>query len=148
MVTIDVVDQNGPDSVAKSLHHASPREMIGMMGAEAWVSFIVEPSLSYLARSKTKFDLIFLDGDHAAPTVYRELPAAMRALNPGGVILLHDYFPEGKALYPDRKIIPGPWLAGQRFQREGASFDVIPLGALPWETKLGSKLTVLAMVVG
>jgi predicted O-methyltransferase YrrM len=148
MVTLDVVDQNAPDSIAKKLGQLTPREMIEKMGAGAWVRFLVEPSLSYLTRKEMKFDFIFLDGDHLAPTVYQELPAALRILNPGGVILLHDYFPDGKPIYSDQKIIAGPWLAAQRFQREKAGFHVIPLGTLPWETKQGSKVTVLAMVVG
>ncbi len=147
MVTVDVVDQNGPQGIAKRLGHPTPREMIDRMGAGDWVHFVTEPSLHYLSRGEAKFDLIFLDGDHAAPAVYQELPASLRALNPGGVILLHDYFPGGKPLYSDRKIIAGPWLAAQRLEREGAGFQVIPLGALPWETKLGSTVTVLAMVV-
>jgi predicted O-methyltransferase YrrM len=148
MVSVDIVDQNGPDSKAKRLGLSTPCEMIDRMGAGGWVRFVTESSLRYLARDEAKFDFIFLDGDHAANTVYQELPAALRALNPGGVILLHDFFPEGKPLYPDQKIIAGPWLATRHLQREGAAFEVIPLGALPWETKQGSTVSVLAMVVG
>jgi predicted O-methyltransferase YrrM len=148
MVSVDILDQNGPDGTATRLGQATPRAMIERMGAGEWVRFVAEPSLNYLLRAEARFDMIFLDGDHAAPTVYKEIPASLRVLNPGGVILLHDYFPGGKSLYRDRKIIAGPWLAAQRLKREGAAFQAIPLGELPWETKMGSNLTVLAAVVG
>jgi len=57
------------------------------------------PSLDYLAGCAQTFDFIFLDGDHAARTVYQEVPAALRLLNSGGVILLHDYFPNLRPLW-------------------------------------------------
>jgi predicted O-methyltransferase YrrM len=148
LVTLDVVDQNGPQGVAKHQGQATPREIVEKMGGGDWVRFVVEPSLSYLVRREEQFDFIFLDGDHTAPYVYKELPAALRVLNAGGAIILHDYFPEGKPIYSDQKIIAGPWLAAQRLEQECNNLHVIPLGELPWETKLGSKVTVLAVVAG
>lgn len=147
MVTVDIVDQNTPASLARRLGIATPLEKIKHFGASNWTQFVQQPSLGYLAETKEKFDFIFLDGDHAASVVYRELPAALERLNPGGVIMLHDYYPDGKALFSDHKITAGPWLAAKRLQREGAQFRIIPLGSLPWPTKLGSTTTVLAMVV-
>lgn len=92
------------------------------------------------------FDLIFLDGDHSAKAVYGEIPLALKRLNPGGVIVLHDFFPNGRPLWEGQAPILGSWLATARFQAEKAGFEVVPLGALPWDTKLGSRITSLAVV--
>lgn len=40
-----------------------------------------------------KFDLIFIDGDHEASQVEKDIINAYRALNKGGMILLHDCNP-------------------------------------------------------
>lgn len=93
------------------------------------------------------FDLIFLDGDHSAAAVYREIPLALGLLRPGGVILLHDYFPDGRPLWGNGEPILGPFKGARKHMRDGAGFDVIPLGRLEWPTKLGSNVTSLALVV-
>jgi hypothetical protein len=67
-------------------------------------------------------------------------------LNDGGVILLHDYYPKGRALFPDGNVISGPYRALERVIKENPKIEVKPLGALPWETKLGSHMTSLALV--
>jgi predicted O-methyltransferase YrrM len=93
-----------------------------------------------------RYDFIFLDGDHRAPAVYAELAAALARLNPGGVILLHDYYPGAVPLFADGNIIAGPFHALRRAIAEQPSLSVLPLGALPWPTKLGSHVTSLALV--
>lgn len=95
-----------------------------------------------------RFDLIFLDGGHEASTVYQEVPAALKLLNPGGLILLHDIYPDQRPLWSDGFVVPGPWLAIERFKKEGAKVTVKPLGALPWPTKLDSNVTSLACLIG
>jgi predicted O-methyltransferase YrrM len=150
LTTVDILDvndpANGPWRELRLPH--SPREMAARLGAGSWTRFVVQPSLEYLTTSGERFDLIFLDGDHAAKTVYREVPAALRALNPGGVVLLHDFFPHLRPLWSDGSVLPGPWLATRRLQKEGARFEVLPFGSLPWPTKLGSSVSSLALMVG
>jgi len=80
--------------------------------------------------------------------VYREIPVALRLLNPGGVILLHDYFPDVKPLWSNGVVIRGPFAATERLKAEGARIEVLPLSELPWPTKLGSSVTSLALLVG
>jgi predicted O-methyltransferase YrrM len=92
------------------------------------------------------YDLIFLDGDHRLKTVVAESPAALRRLRPGGFLLLHDFFPGLRPLWPDGKVIEGPQLAVRRLQRAGWRIDVRPLGDLPWPTKLGTARTSLALL--
>ena len=43
-------------------------------------------------------------------------------------------------------MIDGPQVAVQQLQRAGWSLDVLPLGDLPWPTKLGTSKTSLALL--
>jgi predicted O-methyltransferase YrrM len=151
MTTVDVVDVNC-DVDAPWVHYGmtySPGEMVGALGYRGGVEveFVKDTSLHFMAHCDRKFDLIFLDGDHWGPTVYQEIPAALNLLNPNGVILLHDYFPEMRPLWSDRSCIPGPYLAVQQLRENGADLTVVPLGELPWPTKLQSNATSLAVVL-
>lgn len=150
MTSVDILDVNDPAQKVWQRFGAaaSPKSLTDRIGAEQIVSYVTQPSLDFLQTSLQRFDFCFLDGDHAAKTVYSELAAAMRVLNPGGVILLHDYYPEQKRIWNDSPILPGPWLATQRLVSEGGRFKILPLGELPWPTKLGSRFTSLALVVG
>lgn len=148
LISVDAVDVNDPVSKPWLRHgiRFSPAEMIGRMGYDDFTAFVTSTSLDYMTDCERGFDFIFLDGDHAAKTVYREIPAAMELLNPDGLILLHDYFPGAKPLWSNDSVIPGPFLAAERLRAEGAQFEVLPLGRLPWPTKLKSNLTSLALL--
>lgn len=124
----------------------SPLEMIKEIGAETYVQFICSPSLEYLQNTNERFDFIFLDGSHNADIVYQEIPAALNVMNKNGLILLHDYFFALQPLWSDKKVIPGPFLAVQRLISKGARLKLLPLGKLPWSTKLNSNVTSLALV--
>jgi predicted O-methyltransferase YrrM len=148
LTTVDIHDVNDPKTkpwVSFGSKH-SPVEMITNMGYGEAVDFVTMKSLDFLKSSNEKYDFIFLDGDHSATTVYQEVPAALELLNPGGVILLHDYFPDMESLWDNARIIRGPYLAVDRLIKEGADFKAIPLGALPWPTKRGSNVTSLALL--
>jgi predicted O-methyltransferase YrrM len=149
VVTVDISDVNDPVSKPWLQHgtRASPTEMIEAMGCDYFVEFVTKASLNYMARCERRFDFIFLDGDHAASTVYQEIPAALELLESGGQILLHDYFPQSAPLWSDGAVIPGPFLATQRLITEGVPLKVLPLGKLPWSTKLKSNITSLALLV-
>jgi predicted O-methyltransferase YrrM len=149
MTSVDIVDVNDPVQKPWIAFGAtsSPREMTERLGASEIVTYVAQPSLEFIKSTAQRFDFCFLDGDHAAKTVYVELAAAMRLLNPGGVILLHDYYPGMKLPWSDGRLLPGPWLAVQRLISEGAQFKVLPLGELPWPTKFNSNVTSLALVV-
>ena len=92
-----------------------------------------------------KFNMIFLDGDHSAKTLYKEIPLALNSLD-DGIIILHDYFPKLNPLWKNQKPISGPFLATQRFIDEGNSLYVLPFGELPWITKFNSNFTSLACI--
>ena len=146
LTTVDIVDVNGPDGPARRIGRETPAELLQRLGQRN-VTFVTSRSTDFLRSCDRRFDLIFLDGAHEADVVYREIPLALGLLKPGGVILLHDVFPNLKPLWADGKVIPGPWLAIERLKRESAALRVEPFGRLPWATKQGSNVTSLALLL-
>jgi predicted O-methyltransferase YrrM len=149
LTTVDIMDVNSQTTKPwlKYGTKYSPIDMISKLNYESFVKFVTDTSLHYAANSNQKFDFIFLDGSHAASVVYQEIPMALKLLKPNGVILLHDYFPEMKPLWPDGALLPGPFLATERLKKEGVNLIVLPLGKLPWPTKLGTNITSLALLL-
>ena len=149
VTTVDINDVNDPATAPWLQYGAgcSPAEMALRLGLNERISFVTGRSLEHLASCEERYDLIFLDGDHAPRAVYQELPAALSVLQSNGVILLHDYFPALQPLWSGGHVIQGPWLAVERLRAEGAKIKAIPLGELPWPTKLGSRRTSLALLV-
>jgi predicted O-methyltransferase YrrM len=147
LVTVDVQDVNSEVGAWKGYGlTSSPRDMIQAIGCDDLVSFVTENSLTFLDRCKDKYDFIFLDGDHSASTVYQEIPRALKVLKKDGVILLHDFFPKNRPIWVNGLLVAGPYLGTTRLRREGVPIKVVPLGELPWATKLGSRVTSLALV--
>jgi predicted O-methyltransferase YrrM len=148
LVTVDIMDVNDPIRGAwKRIGcDQSPSQFVHAIHVEDIVTFVTRPATDYLRNSREKFDLIFLDGDHSATGVYQEIPAAIALLNPGGLILLHDYFPGLQPLWADGAVVPGPQLAVERLCSEKLPVTVKPLGALPWPTKQGSNVSSLAVL--
>jgi predicted O-methyltransferase YrrM len=149
ITTVDIADVNSRIEKPWLKHGTthSPIEMIDKLGYGSFVNFITDTSLNYAANCEHTFDFIFLDGDHSATTVYQEIPVALNLLNPNGIILLHDYFPNMKPLWSDGSVIPGPFLATERLRREGVNVTVLHLSKLPWPTKLESQVTSLALLL-
>lgn len=141
IVTVDIKEVNNPEVYAKFGAKHPPIDMVP--GAQ----FVKQPSLDYLAKTQATFDFIFLDGHHGAQTVYQEIPLALKRLNPSGLILLHDYFPDQKPLWNNGAVIAGPEMAVQRLISEGADIRAVPFGELPWPTKLDSCVSSLALLV-
>jgi predicted O-methyltransferase YrrM len=148
LFTVDIRDVNDP-VVRPWLNYRSarsPRAMVEALGCSDFVRFEVALSLRRLARDDRRYGLIFLDGCHNADVVYQEIPLALRRLEQPGLIVLHDYFPGGRPLWPDKPVAVGPDLAVGRLIAEGADLGAVPLGSLPWPTRLGSHTTSLAVL--
>ena len=147
VITVDILDVNQDRAPWKKLGLAmSPRDYAQKLDCLAHISFKVFPALDFMKNADETFDLIFLDGDHSSQAVYKEVSRALTLLNPGGVILLHDYYPDTKPLFSNGVIIPGPFRAINRIYKENKNIEVQPLGNLPWPTKLGSNVTSLAVI--
>jgi predicted O-methyltransferase YrrM len=148
LFTADIQDVNDPVARPWLKHRSarSPRAMVEALGCGDFVRFEVTPSLRRLARDDRRYGLIFLDGSHDADMVYQEIPLALRRLEQPGLIVLHDYFPGGRPLWPSSPPILGPDLAIGRLIAEGAGLRAVPLGDLPWPTKLGTHTTSLAVL--
>lgn len=146
LTTADIVDVNGPHAAWKSVRMPTPpARYISNLGLGAITTFVTKPAAEML-RTSERYDLIFLDGDHSPRAVYREISAALRVLNPAGLILLHDFYPGGKPLTPDGNAISGPSRAADRIGGETGDIVFVPLGNLPWQTKGGGNATSLALV--
>ncbi|GAW37138.1 O-methyltransferase [Roseovarius sp. A-2] len=152
ITTVDIIDVNNPSEqpwADSGLPPYLPRDLLAAAGFAGRVDFVKHNSLDFLDAEVGRaaaYDLIFLDGSHAAEVVYREIPLALRSLAPGGVILLHDYYPDHRWLWDNKVVIPGPCLAVERQRAEGVPVEVLPGGTLPWSTKLGSRVTSLALL--
>ena len=147
LVTVDIRDVND-EKIKPWLFYKSPmspKSLIEKIGFSDNVNFITQTSLDFLKKTNEKFDFIFLDGGHSSSLVYQELPLASKLLNENGIILLHDYYPNNIAIWNNKSIIPGPYMATQRFINEGNDIIITPLGELPWETKRNSNYTSLAI---
>ncbi len=148
LTTVDIEDVNHKTGAWHSLGlDHSPQQYIEKISANDHVEFIESTSQTYLKQTEKKFDFIFLDGDHTAASVYNELSYACNILNHNGLILLHDYYPDAKPLFPDGNIIYGPFMGTQKALKESAGLTLKPLGTLPWQTKQGVSQTSLAVVL-
>ncbi len=148
ITTVDIVDVNGDGGAWRQAGlKMPPAEIAKALGLSSYVEFVAEPSTKFMAGRRDAYDLIFLDGDHAASAVYREVAWALGRLNPRGLIVLHDYFPNGMRLFPDLQVVQGPYLAFDRLNRKNPSIDVVPFSPLPWITLPGTNNTSLAALV-
>ena len=151
LLTVDIKDVNRADNAAWRMFRLpqSPADAMRRLGFDGLVEFRMGRSVDVLRNTYDRYDLIFLDGDHRLNTVAAKIPLAVPRLNPGGFILLHDFFPGLRPLRPVDHLAVGPQrpqLAVQQLQRAGWPLDVLPLGDLPWPTKLGTSKTSLALL--
>jgi predicted O-methyltransferase YrrM len=148
ITSVDIIDVNHPKHGAwKRLGLAKPpKEIARDLECADWIDFQAGGSLKLMRKTTQHYDFVFLDGDHSARAVYQEVSAALSLLTPGGLILLHDYHPGARPLYPDGALIGGPFHALERIREESPAIQVLPLGDLPWPTKQGKRVTSLALV--
>lgn len=150
IVSVDIRDVNDEQTQPwlEAGSPASPWKLVKSLGVADRVRFEVNTSVGKLAQLVDSFDMVFLDGDHSAEAVYSEIPLALNRLcaTGHGIVVLHDFFPGLSPLWTGQAPLPGPYLAVERFRQEGAEFRIVPLGTLPWPTKLGSNVTSLAVM--
>jgi predicted O-methyltransferase YrrM len=148
LTTVDIEDVNdaATGAFARAGLTSSPAQNLAALGLHDTVRFLARPAAEVLRSPIEKFDLIFLDGRHSAAGVYREVSAALDKLRPGGVIALHDYYPESRSAWSNDAVIAGPRVAVERLTRECGQLCCLPLGHLPWQTTRGQNFTTLAVL--
>jgi len=62
------------------------------VGLKPGATFVGEPD-DFFARSQEQFDLIFVDGHHTEEQALKDIRNALRYLNPGGIVVIHDCMP-------------------------------------------------------
>jgi hypothetical protein len=64
---------------------------------------------NFFTQNSIVFDVVFIDGMHTFEQVYRDVANALRSINVGGYILLHDMLPKSY----EEQLVPcstlGPW---------------------------------------
>ena len=149
LVTVDLIDANNPAAAETKRYRIStpPREMLARLGCADMVEFSIAKSTDYLNGHETEFDFILLDHCPAADIAYRDIVLAIRALRPGGLLLIHSYFPGKKPLGTDERVNSDSYLAVRHLRQQGARLVALPLGTLPWPAQPGgSNLTSLALL--
>ena len=58
---------------------------------------------SFFKTNKSRYDMIFIDGDHRFDQVKKDIVNALSVLNYDGVIFVHDTFPKGEIYKIDDK---------------------------------------------
>jgi predicted O-methyltransferase YrrM len=149
LTTIDIFDVNDPKQGAwqRVGLPTGPTGCAKDLGFAEQIEFRRGSSQDYMKAAQERYDLIFLDGDHDAWAVYEELSLALPLLQRDGTILLHDFYPDGKPVRSNGSAIGGPFRALARVRKEKPAIQVLPLGALPWQTQRGSNTTTLALVL-
>lgn len=109
--------------------------LLAAAGLRDQTCLIQSNSLDFLASAGPRFDFVFIDGNHRAGHVYRELVAVVHRLARDGLVVLHDINPGGIP-FALQKVLRGPCLAVKRLRRE---CGVKMLQVLP-----GSSLAVLS----
>ena len=134
LVTVDLFDVNNPATAEAKRYRIStpPREMLARLDCADMVEFSIARSTDYLNGRETEFDFILLDHAPAADIAYRDIVLAIRALRPGGQLLIHSYFPGRKPLRTEERVNSDSYLAVRRLRRQGAHLVALPLGTLPW----------------
>jgi predicted O-methyltransferase YrrM len=149
VTTVDLRDVN--DEAAKPWldykAKRSPRQMFAQLQAESQVTFAMGDSREVIEELEGPFDFVFLDGGHEYEVVKAELERVLPKLATKGLVLLHDYFPNAEPIWEGQFHCDGPYRAVETLRSEGYQIKALPLGELPWPTKLGTNFTTLALVV-
>jgi hypothetical protein len=91
VVSVDVADQG------------EAREWVRRFGVAACVEFVRGDAGEVCQRLEEKFGMVFIDTLHDAASVERDIVAALKVLEPGGLLAFHDYPDPG---WPDvRRVV-------------------------------------------
>lgn len=96
-----------------------------------WIKYLTDYSYNVIPKlGLTKFDFVFIDGDHRYEHVLRDFNLVKDSVAPGGIIVFHDV---------NLKHFDGPRRVIQQI-REEADFDVLELPTLSGESRDGKPV--------
>jgi len=146
--TVDIIDVNDEKIKhwLKFNSKNSPKNIINQSAPDQSIKFFVSKSDDFFKNNNKKYDFIFLDGSHRSNVVYNEISFALENLQTEGLILLHDYFPNGNPIWDGKKIIFGPYMALKRILNEKNQLKIHALDNLPWTTKFDTNKSSLAIL--
>jgi predicted O-methyltransferase YrrM len=102
-----------------------PRDLMHLAGVRDRVEFAQADSVNLLKVTQRQFDFISIDGWHEAHQVYKEIPLAIEALKPNGILFLDDVQVNGPP--PEHDHIKGPLLAIERLLLEKLQIKLTPV---------------------
>ena len=71
--------------------------------------------------------LFFIDGSHKKENVMKDIINSLSRLEKDGLILLHDYYPNGQPLFENKPAITGPYLAVKELLKNiDFEFKIVP----------------------
>ena len=71
------------------------------------IACMLNQLLGFFSTNSRLYDIIFIDGDHCAHQVRQDVLNSLETLALGGIILLHDVFPDREHLVDDRYCCDG-----------------------------------------
>ncbi|WP_371347714.1 class I SAM-dependent methyltransferase [Ancylobacter sp. IITR112] len=87
----------------------------------------------FFATNTQKFDLIFIDGLHTYEQVHRDVANALKVVNPGGWIAMHDMLPSSVMGQHEPHPEIGAWVGGgwkvgfELLQTQGVDFKIVKI---------------------
>jgi len=121
LITVDINDVNNrSEKIWLNFGSKnSPQKNIEKLKLKNHVKFVISDSKKYMCKTKNKFDLIFLDGNHRTKEIYDEIILSINLLEKDGILVLHDYV-ESKSIFS----IAGPFLAIKKLRLENKELKV------------------------
>lgn len=103
---------------------------IGVDPDQSSAATVFQTSDEFFKNLNIKFDIIFIDGLHHADQVEKDIQNSLDALNPGGIIVMHDCLPTSEfmqriPMLPEHNEWTGDtWRAYFKFRRERADLEM------------------------
>lgn len=102
-----------------------------------YVATHIMTSDEYFAANDEMFDLIFIDGEHEASQVKRDIENALKRTNIGGTIVLHDCLPQTEEQQTPKRLPDSEWWTGDGWKAFAWFRQAYNLCSYTWENDWG-----------
>lgn len=125
--TVDIVDVNRKDTEKYKKYKPEIFPIDRFKAYNSSVLFYNKGSDDFFNLNKNLFDFIFIDGSHKKENVMKDIINSLSRLEKDGLILLHDYYPNGQPLFENKPAITGPYLAVKELLKNiDFEFKIVP----------------------